>query len=267
MLIGIQYVGAGGRVVRAGGRVVKNVAGYDLMKVMTGSFGTLGVVTEVAFKVRPVPERYAIALARFDRADAAFGTAQRLHDALPLANLEIVSAGLGLSRPAAVLLAAGLAGTRAEIEFLRDRIVKLAEHKIEFLDGDEATRKHQELRDAELSDATLAALLATLPAELPQCLRDCGEIEYVAHAGSGVAEIFVRGELSLDEAKETVARWRSVARSVNGHVRLIRACGDVRDALDFFDTPNSAALALMRRLKQAFDPENIFNPDCFVAGL
>ena len=53
LLIGIQFVGHGGRIARAGGRVVKNVAGYDLMKVLTGSFGTLGIVTEAAFKVRP----------------------------------------------------------------------------------------------------------------------------------------------------------------------------------------------------------------------
>src|SRR5579862_1718458 len=61
LLIGIQFIGHGGRVVRAGGRVVKNVAGYDLMKLMTGSFGTLGIITEATFKIRPLPERYAIA--------------------------------------------------------------------------------------------------------------------------------------------------------------------------------------------------------------
>ncbi len=75
LLIGIQFVGHGGRIVRAGGRVVKNVAGYDLMKVMTGSFGTLGIVTEATFKVRPIPENYTLAVARFDAHDAAFAAA------------------------------------------------------------------------------------------------------------------------------------------------------------------------------------------------
>ncbi len=75
LLIGIQFVGHGGRIVRAGGRVVKNVAGYDLMKVLTGSFGTLGIVTEAAFKVRPIPELYALAIAQYDRIAQPFDSA------------------------------------------------------------------------------------------------------------------------------------------------------------------------------------------------
>src|SRR5262249_13522274 len=95
LLIGIRYVGHQGRIIHGGGRVVKNVAGYDLMKVLGGSFGTLGIITEATFKVRPIPEQYAMASLSFDRAEELFLAAGELHDSLPLAHLE----GLGPTPP------------------------------------------------------------------------------------------------------------------------------------------------------------------------
>src|SRR6266481_1499402 len=89
LLIGIRFVGHGGRIVHGGGQVVKNVAGYDLMKVMTGSFGTLGIITEATFKLRPIPEGYTLGIAPFAQAAQAFGAALKLHDVLPLVHVEV----------------------------------------------------------------------------------------------------------------------------------------------------------------------------------
>ncbi len=126
LLIGIQFVGHGGRIVRAGGRVVKNVAGYDLMKVMTGSFGTLGIVTEVTFKVRPIPENYRLAVAAFPDAEAAFAAASNLHDQVPLIHLEVTSRAASAAIGASVrfLVLAGFAGIHSELNYLSGRIAK-----------------------------------------------------------------------------------------------------------------------------------------------
>ena len=142
LLIGIQYVGHGGRIVRAGGRVVKNVAGYDLMKVMTGSFGTLGIVTEATFKVRPIPENYTLAVAAFPDADAAFAAASKLHDQVPLIHLEVTSraASAAIGTSVRFLVLAGFGGIRSELNYLSERVAKALGPDVELLEGQHAMR-------------------------------------------------------------------------------------------------------------------------------
>jgi len=269
LLIGIHYVGHGGILVHGGGRVVKNVAGYDLMKVMGGSFGTLGIITEAAFKVRPIPENYALALAAYARIGDAFEGARGLIDALPLAHLEVLSPALAapLEAPGGFLLAAGYSGNRAECDYQRVKIFEKLGVAVNFRDGDGAIGTYERLRDLDLPQAALAAQIAVPPAELPRFLSACGAIEFRAHAGSGVAQVFATGEFSGDAARDTLARWRETARAARGNVRVLRAAAAVRDRLAFFDTPGDGALKLMRRMKQTFDPADVFNPGCFVGGI
>jgi len=268
LLIGVQFVGHGGRIVRSGGRVVKNVAGYDLMKVMTGSFGTLGIVTEAAFKVRPVPEHRAIATASFERPDDAFDAAMRLRDALSLAHLEVASPALAraVSDIGKFMLFAGVNGSHVEVEHQQSVITRTLSNRIEFLIDAPAIACYQRLRDAYLEGAALSARLAVIPAELPAAVAACGA-EFIAHAGSGVAELYLAPELDAGAAVRTVAAWRDTVHRAHGNLRLIAAAPQLRGTLDYFDRPADGALGLMRRLKQAFDPSGIFNPGCFVGGL
>jgi glycolate oxidase FAD binding subunit len=258
LLIGIQFVGHGGRIVRAGGRVVKNVAGYDLMKVMTGSFGTLGIITEATFKVRPIPENYTLAVATYDDHDSAFAAAASLHDRLPLIHLEVtsprVSALLGLASRFAVLV--GFAGIASELAYQRDRIGS----GFEMIEGERANALYAALRDVDLDNA-IAARIAVLPNELGRFTRE-SSADFVAHAGSGVAELF-----SGDALPNAVERWRAIAHTARGHLRVISAPASIGNQIEFFDRPNPGALKLMQRLKTTFDPVNIFNPGCFVGGL
>jgi glycolate dehydrogenase FAD-binding subunit len=279
LLIGVRFIGHGARAVHGGGRVVKNVAGYDLMKVMTGSFGTLGIIVEATFKVRPIPEGYTLGLTPYRQAIDAFAAARALHDALPLIHLEVLSPALAarFGHTGAFLMLAGIAGNPSEIAYQRARIAELSAGAV-FSDGARAAENYELLRDHELtptssdvstSGGTRVAMvgrLATPPAELARCVQAC-EAEFRAHAGSGVAEIFTDGDLTPAEARETLARWRTAAHSSRGHVRLMAAAPHLRAHLDFFDEPASGALKLMRRLKHRFDPAGIFNPGCFVGGL
>jgi glycolate oxidase FAD binding subunit len=272
LLIGVRFSGHGGRLVHGGGQVVKNVAGYDLMKVMTGSFGTLGVITETTFKVRPIPEHYAIAFAAYGNLAGAFAAAAQLHDAATLAHLEVLSpaASRALGYRGNFTVIAGLAGNRAEVEHLQAQaLATLSDDSddVEIVHSESARAAHERIRDCDFDDnGAVAALIALPPAELALWL-DGARAEFLAHAGCGVARISFGDSAHPDEARASLARLRTAVHAARGNLRVLRAAPELRAGLDFFDQPPRAALALMRRLKSAFDPHGIFNPRCFVGGL
>lgn len=268
LLIGVRFVGHDARLIHGGGRVVKNVAGYDLMKVMTGSFGTLGIITEATFKVRPIPARYTLASAAFRDAEAAFAAATQLHDAIPVIHLEVVSetvaSTLGFSGSPHVL--AGFGGNAHEVAFLQTRIKEILGPHCELVVDAEASAANRRLRDFDAPDAALLAQIAVPPAELAPCLSQC-HTEYRAHAGCGIAQLFEANLAHADDLQRTVSRWREIAHGVRGHLRVLRVADEFHGHVRMFDDPPRPALELMRRLKAAFDPRSIFNPGCFVGGL
>lgn len=268
LLIGIRFVGHGGNLVHGGGRVVKNVAGYDLMKLMCGSFGTLGIVTEATFKVRPIPAEYRLAVVPFAVAAEAFAAAYIVNDVLPLSNLDILSPALAtrFNSTSQFLLLVGFSGSPLEISYQAQRIRDLLIARGEILDGNASLQNYELLRDIDFHSVPLSAQIAAPPAHLAKVLENCGA-EFRAHAGSGVAQIFLADKLAAEAAAKTVTRWREAAHSARGNLRLLAAAPDICDSLEFFDKPNDGALALMRRLKAAFDPAGVFNPGCFVGGI
>lgn len=270
LLIGIRFVGHGGRIVHGGGQVVKNVAGYDLMKVMTGSFGTLGIITEATFKVRPAPTNYGLALTSFMNTGQAFEAAARISGAMPLIHLEIVSPGFdaNLGHSGRFLMLAGFGGSGAEVQYLRTRLVEVLGSGVdtEFLEGADAESAYEWLRDIDVGGAALVAQMAVLPTELGRCLDQCGS-EFRAHAGSGVAQMFLGGDPSAEAIYREAERWREAAHGAQGHLRILAASTAAHEDLNFFDEPPTPTFNLMARMKAAFDPAGIFNPGCFVGGL
>lgn len=266
LLIGVRYAGHGGRIVHGGGRVVKNVAGYDLMKVMTGSFGTLGIVVEACFKVRPLPENYALALKPFAAASDAFASAAALHNELSMLHLEVLSydAAAHFGHPDDFLVMAGFAGNQSELTYQRDRIARMLGADTQFLDGGAADETYRRLRDFAYPENTIAARISVAARELPGCAR-VTPAEFIAHPGSGTAELWMEHAGETDA--QAIARWRQVARAGGGHLRVLFAPDTIRPKLQMFDQPSPGAFKLMRRMKAAFDPAGIFNPGCFVGGL
>jgi glycolate oxidase FAD binding subunit len=272
LLIGIRFVGHDGRSVHGGGRVVKNVAGYDLMKVMSGSFGTLGVITEAAFKIRPIPPGYRLALAAFATIEQAFAAADKAAQAAPLLHCEVLSRDLALrlGTEAEFAVLAGIAGGRAELEHQSTLVANALGDSSSLLADTAAVAACERLRDAVPDDAVLAVQIAVVPARLATQLafaRAFTGADFRAHAQSGVAGLYLMGSPDSAQAIGALAQWRELAHAAGGHLRVVAARTDVRAAVAMFDRPPAPALALMGRLKAAFDPCAIFNPGCFIGGI
>lgn len=264
-LIGIQFVGHGGRLVRAGGRVVKNVAGYDLMKLMVGAYGSLGIISEVTLKVRPRPAGQALMMLVASDAEELCALGFALHERLPLLYLDLLSprAELTDAPRQGYALIAGVGGNAAEVEAQLATIRELAP-KAQVWQDNEALRLYRALVNLELPAAPVVLQLAVPPRLLPGCLQ-ARALEFRAHLGSGVAQVALAGEGAA--AVAAAAQLRARAAQAGGHSRLLAVNRELRAQVPFFDLPAPGAMALMERLKRAFDPAAIFNPGCFVGGL
>ncbi|HTG94215.1 MAG TPA: FAD-linked oxidase C-terminal domain-containing protein [Pyrinomonadaceae bacterium] len=245
-VIGMKVVLADGNVIKAGGRVVKNVAGYDLCKLFTGSYGTLGVITEINFKLRPVPERQATVIATGD-APTLITAAQSIMQArlFPVA-LELLSPAfareLEIATEQCVLLVR-FAGNKKAVTFQTDEALKLlAENREEIIEDDDAMWRR--LASIPLSEEMSSAWrAAVLPAELPVFVQGLGNaVAWQAGVGDGRVRALYRAALTTEQIKYI----RNAATRCGGVFTVEKGRGD------------SSPQQLGERIKQQLDPSNVF---------
>jgi glycolate oxidase FAD binding subunit len=271
LIIGMTIVRADGTRTRGGGKVVKNVAGFDIPKLMVGSLGSLGLIATVTFRLHPLPE--AASTVVFPRASAeAMGRVVR---AMHQAQLEPTAAA-ALWGEGGLELGFRFESFAAGVRQQRDHVVKLAgklELPVEALDGAAADAfwgRHAAVREAP---ATVRAKLATLPTELPHTaaevwplLRDALQMpRAVFYPTLGLA--FVAGNMRDAAAlSDAVARARGALVGRGGHLVLHAAPAELRARTDVWGPPPSAA-PLFRRVKDALDPEHRLAAGRSVGGL
>ncbi|GIE50645.1 glycolate oxidase [Amorphoplanes nipponensis] len=245
LLIGVTVVRPDGRVAHSGGKVVKNVAGYDLGKLFTGAYGTLGLVTECAFRLHPVPPVAAIVrrTAPADRIGALLA-AVRAEQAVPSA--------VELDAPAEgeVTLAVLVEGTAAGV---RDRAARL-----EKVLGGPATDEFPPWWGRYPWDSVGMKLTVPL-SRVPDLLGLGAAVR--GSAGTGV----LYADVPVASAPAVVERLRAAAVRAGGHAVVLTAPPAVREVVDMWGPV--AGLALMRRVKDRFDPEHRFAPGRFVGGI
>jgi len=257
-LIGVRLVNGKGETIKSGGRVMKNVTGYDLTKLMAGSWGTLGVLTEVTFKVLPKPEASAgLVWQGLDD-----GKAVELMSAALASPFEVSAAA---HVPAA--LASGTAQTvlrlenfESSIAYRREKLAALLKRfgAPDHLDSQACQGFWWQVADvapfAQMDGAVWRISVAPSKAvALAQALRKDGDLQLFYDWGGGLVWLLA------SETPEIAEVISNVVRSHGGHAMLTRASADYRAETFSFGAQTGALSALGARVKQAFDPADILN--------
>ncbi|HET7889451.1 MAG TPA: FAD-binding protein [Bradyrhizobium sp.] len=274
-LLGAHAVSGFGDSFKAGGRVVKNVTGYDLCKLLAGSWGTLSVVTEVTLKVMPRPEsERTLVLRGLDDATAnqamtaALGSPFDVSGAahVPKSALRDVAGALGdLGSPRQALTLVRLEGITISVAHRAASLAKLLGRfgTAETIEDERSLAAWQTIRDVEpfAAKGPLGAWPVwriVCPPAVGGALGDrlaretAGDVFY--DWGGGLIWAAVPPK---PDAQAAVVRRR--AAEAGGHAMLLRASEEVRRQVDVFHTPSEGIAALSERVRQSFDPKAILN--------
>ncbi|HVW35349.1 MAG TPA: FAD-binding oxidoreductase [Acidimicrobiia bacterium] len=279
LVVGVTVILSDGTIARAGGKVIKNVAGYDLGKLFAGAYGTLGMIAEVTVRLHPVPPRTATVVARSaDPAALAAAAAALMHAPLEADSLDLWWDSATPEGAVLVRFASADPAPRAEeaTALLRrlggvdDTTVRasvttgVSKERTVDLDVDtEDEPRWEAQRRAQRSDVVVK--VSALPAALPAVLAAAQALggTMVARAGLGLAWV----QLPLLPAGGMVEAIGELRRRVApAPAVVLDAPGEVRAALDPWGL-ETGPVELMRKVKERFDPAGICAPGLFVGGI
>ena len=294
-VLGMRVALAGGERIHCGGKVIKNVSGYDMCKLFIGSLGTLGVITEVTFKLLPLPATRAGVVGLFpDLAQATAAVRKALESVLLPEAMDLLDAGamtlaaprLGLEAPAGACgLAAAVAGSRETVER------QVRDFSALFRDAGGRATPLPDGRSALAWDTirNIFGLLPVPPAGRVLCkiaipIGRTGDLfasagalgrrhglpaTVTAHAGSGIVwACYLLGPTAPPEETmaDAVEGLRREAEDAEGSLILYDAPASFKGRVDAWGKPRDG-FGVMKRLKAEFDPRGLCSPGRFVGGL
>jgi glycolate oxidase FAD binding subunit len=281
-LIGLTVVTGDAAIVRGGGKVVKNVAGYDLPKLFIGSYGTLGVIVDLTVRLRPVPDAERWVCVRFDRLKDASAAVRAMMsaDLIPCAvELLDADASRAVSSVAIPTLVVAFDGLPEQVDWQCGELASvtgpLGGHGIVPLAGGPPpggfpARASVGAAAAVMRFNVLPTLVAELMEQGASVAKQRGfRTAWTSHAGVGVVTAALGSTSDRPDLKSVASvlgEWRDLAHSGGGQATLEWAPLAVKSEVSVWEDLGAAG-RLMRRIKAQLDPANLLNPGRFVAGI
>ncbi|MGB9182343.1 MAG: FAD-linked oxidase C-terminal domain-containing protein [Pyrinomonadaceae bacterium] len=282
-VIGMRVALADGRMIKAGGRVVKNVAGYDLCKLFTGNYGTLGLILELTFKLRPLPAQTATVMARgalpsLLRAAHEISQAQLFPVALELISPRMATALAPDSREETYMLLIRFSGTTRAVADQRERTHALLRDdkglkRIDVFETD--ARLWSEFAATPLLHEDKIIWRANVwPTELGPFLVDeenasaAFSSSTLWHAGlcNGSLRVMCEAKTEAGACIASLERLRNRAQNSGGALVIEHAPPEIKNEIDVWGDAGKAG-PLMQRIKKQLDPAGTFSAGRFVAGI
>lgn len=269
-IIGISAIDGRGTPFKAGGRVVKNVAGYDFCKLLTGSLGTLGIITQLTFKLVPIPECRRWVMIDVD----------------DLKTVETVLSNLVTSRtyPSAIELLSGshwqlsklyrvavcIEGTTVEVDFMEQQLKQewKAVAEMRTFDTEDSEHLLKACTDFPASRAGSVTLKANvLPSRVTEIVDTAEQLDrdvnLLADAGDGVVYLQLMQQ-DLPELTASIHALRAQATAAHGNLVVWGHRIDLPADADLFCGALGPELETMWKVKRTFDPKNLLNPNRFI---
>ena len=285
LVLGMRVVQSSGTVVKSGGKVVKNVAGYDLNKLYLGSFGTLGVIAEVSLKLQPLPELERTVLLTFTETGEAINVASEIAGSQLLPTfLNLFVNGAPLTEAPEPCLLIGLDGHPETVEWQIDAIKTMAQQNanigVEVYEG-----QQQELRasmcafpeDESASPIVIcrANLRMTDVEGFVNTVLDVNEsaawrVRAMGLMGNGIVYVvfsdFPDGDVPVQHVADTVASLRDTTANVGGNLIVESAPTTLKGQIDVWGSVGRS-FELMKAIKTRLDPIGLLNVGRFVGGI
>jgi glycolate oxidase FAD binding subunit len=268
LVIGIKAALVTGEEIKAGGKVVKNVAGYDMCKLFTGSMGTLGIITEATVRLAPVPELSCTIVVSGEWRDAtAFLDTLAATPLVPAAVTLLNDGGEGDKWRVAVWcegLEQDVTRHLRDVETVAGRIGA----PVETLRDGAQTVFWGKIRDMPLAAGCCIYRLIVPRAAVKSCID---ALKVLGPPAPAVAGDMIAGTLWLSWPAESKFAERfpdliSLATAHRGHAVLFAAAEHLKENIDVWGPP-PASIGIMQKIKQEFDPGGVLNPGRFIGGL